>query len=54
MKVYLIPNSFTKSEVEKFTKKQCEKFSIASKPIEWLENYLNSDVVGLDLYIRIY
>ena len=54
MKVYLFNQDFTKSKVAKFTKKQCERNCIDSKPVQWLENYINTDAIGLDLYIRIH
>lgn len=53
MKVYLFDLKFSKSDVKSFTKRQCERFCIDSKPISWLENYLNADEIGLDLYVRI-
>lgn len=53
MKVYLFNQDLTKSKVAKFTKKQCERNCIDSKPVQWLENYINTDAIGLDLYIRI-
>lgn len=53
MKVYLFTQKFTKKEVEHFSKKECHKFCFDCKPISWLENYLNADAVGLDIFVRI-